>query len=123
VRNSRFRKEDQLDEVLSFAEEAIPVDQIATGPADLLGLGDKYATHRALDWILQDLKRFPARGWRFLQAGVQSPVTRNRNLALTALLAWPKASWPESAEELLRKGYAAEPNEKLRERLRSALSA
>jgi hypothetical protein len=115
-------KEDQLDEVLSFAEQALPLDQIAIGPADLLGLGDKYAAHQALDCILQNLKRFPERGWKFLQAGLQSPVTRNRNLALTAILAWPKASWPGSARELLRKAYAAEPNAKLRERLGSALS-
>jgi hypothetical protein len=49
-------KEERLEEVLSFAEEALPLDQIATGPADLLGLGDKFAPPRALDWILQDLK-------------------------------------------------------------------
>jgi len=115
-------KEDQLDEVLSFAEQALPLDQIAIGPADWLGLGDKYAAHQALDCILQDLKRFPERGWRFLQVGLQSPVTRNRNLALTALLEWPKASWPGSTRELLQKAYALEPNEKLRERLNSALS-
>jgi hypothetical protein len=34
-----------------------------------------YEAHRALDWILQDLKRFPELGWSFLRAGMQSPVT------------------------------------------------
>jgi hypothetical protein len=52
-------QEDQIEEVLSFAEQAIPLAQIASGPADALGLGEKYAAHSALDWILQDLKRFP----------------------------------------------------------------
>lgn len=30
--------ENQIDEILSFAESALPLDEIATGPADSLGL-------------------------------------------------------------------------------------
>jgi len=111
--------EDQIEEVLSFAERALPLDEIATGPADSLGLGEKYAAHHALDWILQDLKRFPGHGWEFINIGLQSPVTRNRNMALNALLEWPKPSWPEEAPLLLARLRTSEPNEKLRERLES----
>jgi hypothetical protein len=114
-------QENQIEEVLSFAEQAIPLAQIGSGPTDSLGLGEKYAAHSALDWILQDLKRFPKRGWKFLEVGLQSPVTRNRNMALNALLEWPRPSWPKGAEELLRKAWDSEPNEKLRERLRLAV--
>jgi hypothetical protein len=111
--------ENQIEEVLSFAERALPLDEIATGPADSLGLGEKYAAHHALDWILQDLKRFPGHGWEFINIGLQSPVTRNRNMALNALLEWPKPSWPEEAPLLLARLRTSEPNEKLRERLES----
>jgi hypothetical protein len=111
--------ENQIEEILGFAASALPLDEIATGPADSLGLGEKYAAHSALDSILQDLKRFPGRGWRFIETGLQSPVTRNRNLALNALLEWPRASWPEQATPLLARLRAIEPNQKLRERLRS----
>ena len=89
--------DDQIEEILSFAAGALPLDEIATGPADSLGLGEKYAAHHALDWILQDLKRFPGHGWEFIKIGLQSPVTRNRNMALNALLEWPRPSWPEQA--------------------------
>jgi hypothetical protein len=102
-----------------FAASALPLDEIATGPADSLGLGEKYAAHSALDWILQDLKRFPGRGWGFIETGLQSPVTRNRNMALNALLEWPRPSWPEQAPSLLARLRAIEPNQKLRERLQS----
>jgi hypothetical protein len=111
--------EDQIEEILGFAASALPLDEIATGPADSLGLGEKYAAHSALDWILQDLKRFPGRGWGFIETGLQSPVTRNRNLALNALLEWPRPSWPEQATPLLARLLAIEPNQKLRERLQS----
>jgi hypothetical protein len=113
--------EAQIAEVLDFAARALPLEEIATGPADSLGFGERYEAHRALDWILQDLKRFPELGWNFLRAGMQSPVTRNRNMALNALLEWPRAAWPEDAEWLLRGALQSEPNGNLRERLKKAL--
>ena len=113
--------EAQIDEVLDFAARVLPLEQIATGPIDSLGFGEKYEAHRALDWILQDLKRFPEKGWTLLRVGLQSPTTRNRNMALNALLEWPRAVWPDDAEWLLRKAYQAEPNANLRVRLKKAL--
>ena len=115
--------ENQIEEILSFAAGALPLDEISTGPADSLGLGEKYAAHSALDWILQDLKRFPGHGWEFIRIGLQSPVTRNRNMALNALLEWPRSSWPEQAPSLLTGLRAIEPNEKVRERLQSILAS
>jgi hypothetical protein len=113
--------EDQIEEILTFASGALPLNEIASGPADSLGLGEKYAAHSALDWILQDLKRFPGHGWGFIEIGLQSPVTRNRNMALNALLEWPRPSWPEQAAPMLARLSAIEPNQKLRERLQSIL--
>lgn len=113
--------EDQIEEILSFASGALPLDDIASGPADSLGLGEKYAAHSALDWILQDLKRFPGHGWSFILIGLQSPVTRNRNMALNALLEWPRPSLPEQAVPMLARLSAIEPNQQLRERLQLVL--
>jgi hypothetical protein len=113
--------EDRLDEVLSFAESALPLDRIASGPSDSLGFGKKYEAHRALGWILQDLRRFPERGWSFIKTGLQSPVTSNRNMALNALMRWPRASWPDEAEWVLAKALREEPRDNLKERLKKAL--
>ena len=112
--------EDQIDQVLSFAESVLPLRGIASGPKDALGFGEQYEAHRALDWILQDLKRFPERGWSLLRAGLQSPVTRNRNMALSALLKWPREAWPAEAEWLLAAAWKGEPNKDLRTRLEKA---
>lgn len=99
-----------IDEVLAFAESALPLIEIATGPEDVLGTGPKYEAHRALDWLLQELKRFPQRGWNLLKAGLRSPVTRNRNLALAALMNWPRETWPAEALGMIRNAHALEPN-------------
>jgi hypothetical protein len=42
----------------------------------------------ALDFILQDLRRFPGKGRPLIRAGLQSPVVRNRNMTVRALAAW-----------------------------------
>ena len=54
--------ETQIDEIIDFTSRVLPLEKIATGPADHLGLGPGYEAHGALDWLLQDLKRFPAEG-------------------------------------------------------------
>lgn len=113
--------EKQIQEVLDFAEGSLPLADIASGPSDSLGFGEKYDAHRALDWILQELKRFPEQGWSLLRVGLQSPTTRNRNMALNALLEWPRAAWPGDAEWLLGAAAKDEPNSDLRERFRKAL--
>src|SRR5207253_5456063 len=38
----------RIDEVLAFAETALPLDEVATGPAMSLGVGPGWAPHRAL---------------------------------------------------------------------------
>jgi hypothetical protein len=52
----------------------LPLEKIATGPDNNLGLGPGYEAHGALDWLLQDLKRFPERGWGLIRAGLRRPI-------------------------------------------------
>lgn len=113
--------ESNIDQVLAFAAKVIPLQKIATGPADSLGFGQEFEAHTALDWILQGLSRFPERGWPFITAGLQSPVVRNRNAALTALLAWPRERWPEDAFSLLHQASSTEPDKTLKGRLAQAI--
>lgn len=111
----------RIDRVVQLAEERLPLDAIATGPGEELGLGFEYQHHSALDFVLQDLRRFPGKGWPLIRAGLQSPVVRNRNMAVRALAAWPRAAWPEGAETLLGRALAAEPTRDTRELMRKAL--
>jgi hypothetical protein len=112
----------QVDRVLALAEDRIPLLEVATGPSNSLGFGAEFRHHRALDWILQDLRRFPGRGWPLIHAGLRSPVTRNRHMALAAFAHWERRGWPPEAELLLRQALAEEPDEQVRERLRRVLA-
>jgi hypothetical protein len=106
---------ERIDRVVALAEERLPLDEIATGPAEELGFGPGFWSHRELDVVLMALRRFPGRGWPLLRAALQSPVVSNRDMAASVLAAWGRAAWPPEAEFLLRSALAREPNEETRE--------
>ncbi len=111
----------RLDRAMAIAEQ-LPLEAIATGPAEELGLGADFAPHGCLDMILQELDRFPGRGWPLLAAALRSPVVRNRNMAIRALAGWPRADWPPAAEAALEAARDAEPVADVRERIEAALA-
>jgi hypothetical protein len=113
--------DSRIDGVLEFTKAVLPLEQIETGPADGIGLGQNFRPHQALDWVLQDLRRFPGRGWRLIKAGVRSPVVRNRNMAINALAVWPRESWPPDAAALVLKAHELEPNDSTKRRLLNLL--
>jgi hypothetical protein len=112
---------ERVDRVVAYAEQHLPLDRIATGPATELGLGLEWAAHSNLDCILQDLHRFPGKGWALLRTGLSSPVVRNRHMALRALSAWEKGQWPADAEERLRRALEIEPDGDVREKIYAVL--
>ncbi|MBP7867662.1 MAG: hypothetical protein KA419_17155 [Acidobacteria bacterium] len=113
---------DRLAAACAFAEESLPLEAIAAGPADELGLGPAWRAHSCLDLVLQALGPHPGLGVRLVETGLSSPVTRNRNIAAGVLEAWGRDRWPAAVEPLLRKAIEEEPNPDLRERLRRAYS-
>ena len=112
---------ERVNAVIALAERQLPLDRIASGAADEIGLGPEWSAHGALDWILQDLGPFPGRGWSLIAAGLRSPVVRNRNMALNALEAWGAANWPDKARTALRHARSVEPNDDVRERIDALL--
>jgi hypothetical protein len=112
----------RIDRVLELAEKKIPLGDIATGPSDALGLGLKWASHSHLDFILQDLRRFPGKGWAFIRAGMRSPVVRNRHMALRALSSWDQKTWPSDAKVLLLDSLRDEPKEDVRDGIQTLLA-
>jgi len=113
----------RIDRIVEFAEKTLPLEEIATGPANELGLGLEFKNHQALDFVLQDLRRFQGKGWTLIKAGLQSPVVRNRNMAITALAAWDKKDWAKDTETLLRKALEREPNDETHNLIRKVLNS
>jgi hypothetical protein len=112
----------RIDRVVALAEKVLPLDEIAGGPAEEMGLGAKWRGHHHLDFVLQDLGRFAGKGWPLIRAGLRSPVIRNRHMALRALSSWKRADWPPEAEPLLRTALGREPDGDVRQAIHSLLS-
>ena len=117
----RQTDEARIGSVLAFAQSALPLNKIESGPTDSLGLGPEFQAHQALDWVLQDLRRFPSRGWRLIQAGLRSPVVRNRNMAIMALAAWPRDSWDSSMRSFIEQARDTEPLKDVRRLMENLL--
>jgi len=113
--------EGRIGKVIEFAEANLDLAAIATGAADELGLGRGFEPHSCLDFVLQELRRFPGRGARLIEAGLRSPVVRNRNMAVAALAAWPRGEWSVGLEKSLEQAARCEPDEGVRERMHKAL--
>jgi hypothetical protein len=90
--------------------------------ARLLAMGPEFAAHNALDFILQDLGRFPGHGWPLIETGLRCPVTRVRNMAAKALSGWPAAAWPPHARQALADAAAIEPDDRAREHMNEVLA-
>lgn len=107
---------ENIVKVVELAQQQFDLTAIASGPALNNGIGVEWRAHNAFDFVLQDLKRFPGIGWEVLNAGLQSPVIRNRNMAINALQEWqPEQLHPHRA--FLEHCLAGEPDESVRERM------
>lgn len=108
---------ENIGAILEFAEANLPLAGIATGPSDEMGLGPEFSHHSCLDYILQDLGPFPGQGYALVEAGLRSPVTRNRNFAAKVLGQWGREHWPARAKDVLELAISQEPDDDCRELL------
>jgi hypothetical protein len=106
--------EARIDEAVALAERVWDLDEIATGPAlELFGPPPDESPHQAFDFVLQELVRFPGRGWPLVRAGLRSPVIRHRHQALRALSRWPGGL--DAEREAALRGLRSDPEETIRE--------
>lgn len=100
--------EARIEEALVLAERLLDVASIGTGPTDALILPpSEYPVHSCVEYVLQELPRFPGKGWSVIRPALRSPVVRQRLAALRSLSAW--------AEEDLPAGSAAAVTELLKD--------
>lgn len=108
---------NRIRQLVQFTTECLPLQQIAIGPGDEMGLGQEYAAYRNLDTILQSLDRYEGIGVELILAGLNSPVTRNRNLAIKALEGRHVASWDDRLIEAVNHLLIIEPDDSVKERV------
>jgi hypothetical protein len=98
---------ERIDEALGLARRLLDLDRLATGPAlDLVGLTPE---QHVLDFLLQELDRFPGLGWDVIRPALASPVVRHRIAALRALSAWPRDGLSAEIEAALE-GCLSDPD-------------
>jgi hypothetical protein len=81
--------------VVALAEEVLPLDELAGGPTDEMGLGLN-GPGGVLDLVVSRLDEHPGLGWPLIRAGLANATVRNRNLAVNALAAWPSTALPRT---------------------------
>lgn len=113
---------ERIGDIVHLAESKLPLAEIASGPADSLGLGSEFKPHSALDMILQSLGPYSGKGKALVLAGLRSPVVRNRNMALKALAAWSAADRDTAILAALRKAGADEPLPEVKGRIESLIA-
>jgi hypothetical protein len=113
--------ENRIERVIGFAERTIDLESIATGAGDQLGLGRGFEKPSCLGFVLQELERFPGWGAKLIDAGLRSPVVRNRNMAVAALSAWSREGLSSELRNSLERAAQCEPVDYVRDRMQRAL--
>ena len=113
----------RFQKLVDFAESHLPLEEIACGPGNDMGLGSEYNNHACLDTMLQNLRNRPGVGPKLIEAGLWSKVVRNRNLALSALETWDRQSYSTSMLSRLEALKKCEPDKKVKKRVLALLDS
>jgi hypothetical protein len=113
---------DRIEQVLALARYSLDLAKVGAGPGTFNGLGPIFNDDRAVDFIVQDLKRFPGVGWDVVKVAMRGRTIRCRNMALNAIAAWGRDAWPADAEDVLTRAFEIEPDDKVRNRIRAVLT-
>jgi hypothetical protein len=105
---------EHADQLIQMAIESIPLKELATGPKDSLGLGPTYIKYQSLDYVIPFLENYPGKGEEILLTALNSPVTRNRNLAIKVLAKWDRSTWTAKIIDQLKMLRNIEPSESTR---------
>ncbi|WP_064967249.1 hypothetical protein [Tenacibaculum ovolyticum] len=103
-------KENNIDETIDFAINNLPLDFLGSGPKDSAGIGENYQKHSSLDSVITFLENYPKKGEKLILVGLDSPVTRNRNISLRTLQSWTSNNWNEEIRTKLNELKEIEPN-------------
>lgn len=109
----------RMRRTIALAEQQLPLDTIASGPAEDL-FGDE--EHWCLGTVLQHMPKSGQFSARLVATGLRSRVVNNRVMAKRVLEATPRAEWGADVEAVLARAAGEEPDEKVQSELRALLS-
>lgn len=108
-----------VDELIELFSQQLPLAEMATGPADQLGLGQQWSTYHQLNSILQYLGASPGLGEALLLCALNTPITNCRHMALNVLTQWQENGHrlSQPLKNTLQQLATQEPNADLQNRL------
>lgn len=112
----------RVEQVLALARAQLDLDTVGSGPTSSLGLGLEFKDDSAVDFIVQDLRRFPGIGWDIVKVGLRGRSVRLRNMAINALRDWGRANWPADAEAAVKSAMKRETESDVRGRMADLLA-
>ncbi|MBF6302782.1 hypothetical protein IU459_35400 [Nocardia amamiensis] len=111
----RHADEVTVDQVVGLAEQLLPLEDLASGPSESLGLGPDYEADMALEIIVWNLRDRPGIGGGLLLVALANRVVRCRRASLTILGAWPQEARPPRARDWVAAAAERETNPELRQ--------
>ncbi len=126
---SVYEKPEHAKALTELLERTLPLEKMATGMNDYFFATEFRQEHSALESALTGLRKYPNLGEPLVLAGLNSPVTRERNQACGALEEWsrtlgqPIASAAPALYETLVGVAAIEVNKDSKEAMMKLINA
>lgn len=114
---THYSKPENSDRIIDFALNHLPFEELATGAKDSYGFGENYNKHASLEYVTTFLENYPKKGERIILTALESPVTRNRNMALRVMDKWKQENWSLEIEKKVRHLSEFEPNNDTKENI------
>lgn len=115
-------KESNVDEIIDFAIKNLPLEFLGSGPKDSTGIGDDFHKHYSLENVITFLGNYPKRGEKLILVGLDSPATRNRNMAIRVLVKWKMENWSKELTKKLKRLKEMEPNADTKKKIERLLN-
>lgn len=116
------------DKVLDVFRRGLALSELKAMPGTTMGLGKEPWKQRTIQFVLQELRRYPLEGQDFVEAALQSEPIITRNLAIGTLKSWVKKEGKPLAEilpecqALLTRLSEIEPDEKIKKNMDELIS-
>ncbi len=113
--------ENNVEEIIAFAINNLPLELLGSGPKDASGIGEDFQKHSSLNSVIKFLENYPKKGEKLILVGLDSPVVRNRNMVIRVLDKWKAENWSNEITEKIYKLMEIEPNDETKKNIERLL--
>jgi hypothetical protein len=104
------------ERIVEWAEQHLPIEKIATGPAEHIFPAQHREVDGSLTFIVQEMRDGHSYSERLVASALLAPLVSTRNQALNAVEAQPREKWGTSVEAALHRLTREDPNDDVRAR-------